>query len=244
MDTVEQRKKKDRRKVYVMAKELIKDTPVEVEPISQKDIEALERTTKKVKEYLLSGRKAIFNIALQLAKIEKQKLYLAGGYKSVTEYAEEELELKRATVNNYIRVANRFLETNNNGTFSGVKLTDTAKEIDAKSEYPITTLTELLVLDDNKVKQITDDGEVDSSMNQKQVRKVVAMYKPKKDKEQKEAPESADDNIDETEDTDSEEFDSQLFNAFVTIDDKAKEYGDSELSSALTLIMNKLGYHF
>ena len=242
MDIAEQRKKKDRRKVYVMAKELVKE-PVEVEPISQKDIETLERTTKKVKEYLLSGKKAIYNIAIQLSKIEKNKLYLAGGFKSVTEYAEKELELKRATVNNYIRVANRFLETNGNGTFSGITLTDTAKEIDAKSEYPITTLTELLVLDDAKVKQITDDGEVDSSMNQKQVRKVVAMYKPKKDKEQKAETESADDNIDETE-NDSEEFDSQLFNAFVTIDDKAKEYGDSELSSALTLIMNKLGYHF
>ena len=229
-----------------MAKEVIKNEDVEVVEYSKKEVEALERTTKRIKENLLQGKKAIYNIALQLAKVEKNELYKAGGYKSVTEYAQKELELGKATVSNYIRVANRFLETNNNGTFAGISLNDTAKEIDSKSEYPLTTLTELLVLDDEKVKQITDDGEIDSSMNQKQVRKVVAQYKPKKGKKQKEetATEDTEDTEVEMNEPVEEKFDTELFEALKGIDDIAIENEDAELSRLLAIVMNKIGYHF
>lgn len=230
-----------------MAKEIVHEAEQEVLPFTQKEVEALERTTKKIKENLLQGKKAIYNIAIQLSKVDEKKLYLAGGYKSVTEYAEKELELKRATVNNYIRVANRFLETNNNGTFARITLNDTAKEVDAKSEYPLTTLTELLVLDDEKVKQITDDGEIDSSMNQKHVRKVVAKYKPQKEKKQKEETTEAGEQMEmelETPASDTETFDKELFEAFTEIAGIAEETKNQNLKELLDFIMDRLGYKF
>ena len=228
-----------------MAKEIMNEPVQEVLPFTKKDVEALERSTKRLKEFLLTGKKAIYNIALTLSKVDANKLYVAGGFKSVYEYAEKELDLGRATVNNYIRVANRFLETNAGG-YATITLNNSAKEIDAKAEYPITTLTELLVLDDDKVKQITDDGEIDSTMNQKQVRAVVAQYKPKKEKKQKEETSETDDEQMEMEleEPASETFDSELLEAFAGIKAIAEETENEELENLLQIVMNKTGYKF
>ena len=132
-------------------------------------VKNLSNATDMINGYMLQGKVAALNICYVLRAVDEHKLATAEGYKNTADYSEQKFGLGRASTNNMIRIAKRYLiskdgaitfnDTVNGQTFSTAQLQETLSLTDADAADAI------------KAGEITDD------MHTKDIREVVKKIK-------------------------------------------------------------------
>lgn len=135
---------------------------------------------------MANAQKSLFVVAMNLKAIKDGKLYEKDGYKKFNEFCEDVLNYKHAMCNNLVRIADRFLETNENGGIYSIITHDDC-------DYSVSQLQEVLKVDNDVVIEMDENGEIAPDMTTKEIRAAVKKR------------ESVDEEIDETDENVSRE---------------------------------------
>lgn len=118
-----------------------------------------------------------FSMAIRLSMIQSERLYLDAGFKNIYDYALQVAGLKRISVNNYIRVATRFLNPQTERSIFAVKGRD----------FTISQLTELVRIDKDDAIELVKSGKVKFGDTARDIKAIVAAFKESRDKDIAEA---------------------------------------------------------
>lgn len=133
-------------------------------------VSSLEEHTKIILALEEDNKRNIFKIASQLELVKSKKLYEEGGYKSVTEYGERELNYKASTTSALVRISQRFLDLDGN----------IVKE--ELQNYSVYQLMELLKLTDTELNKALTDNKITSDISAKNIRNTVKEIKAEEHK--------------------------------------------------------------
>lgn len=131
----------------------------------------------------LSGRRdAQFPVAIRLNVVREEKLYLDGGFKNIYEYAQEVLNIKRITANNYTRIARDFLNP----------CTERTIFADGRGrDFGYSQLVELLRVDKDSAIQFVKSGQITYTTSARAIKSIVDDFKATQDKSREEAEKAA-----------------------------------------------------
>lgn len=131
--------------------------------------EKLQTLTMRIHYLTQETKRNLFEIAVSLLAINSEKLYEAGGYKSVQEYAEKNFGYKKSMVYKLLNVADKFIE---------------AREIDGQTvymsklahenaDYSVSQLMEINGVEYDIAKSLDENGVIQPEMTTKEIREVV-----------------------------------------------------------------------
>lgn len=172
----------------------------------------LKQRSTAIVNYMNSAQRSLFNVAINLNEIKKNKLYEEDGYKKFNDFCEDVLGYKHAMCNNLVRIAERFLEANDNGVYSIIVHDD--------CDYTVSQLQEVLKIDNDTVIEMDENSEIDPSMTTKEIRQAV----------KKKLGENVDEEV-ETEGTDGETTETE------PVVENEFEYRIAEVSSQLAFLL-------
>lgn len=117
-------------------------------------------------------RSNLYEIAKELVKIDEADLYKDDGFKSVTEYAQSVLGIKKTLAYNLVRIGREY----------------TAPELPGSNlphednDYTVAQIERLLPVTHDEAVELINEGKVNSEMSTREIAKVVKEYrKAKKD---------------------------------------------------------------
>lgn len=117
-----------------------------------------------------------FEIARGLHLINAEKLYVVGGFNSISDYANNALGFNSAMTSSYVRVAKRFIRRNWPETiFSSVANPNVGME-----DFGVSQLIELLRLTDDDIKALMSDGRLTYSTSVPKIKALIKEYKVEK----------------------------------------------------------------
>lgn len=193
----------------------------------------LIQATNRIEKFMIGAKKSLFAIAVELQKIDNQKLWEKDGFKNVSEYGEKILGYKHAMTNNMIRIASNYIEaTTQESILPHVE----------KNDWTLGQLQELLTITPEEAHKLVDDNIINSNMSTKKIREAVKAFKnPVIETESKE--------VETTEETKSNESEvdaiteSEYNNAMMLLGevfDELAERNESELVEKIKLIMTSV----
>ena len=139
--------------------------------IKATSIKTLTQATDSINKSLTKGKSAVFEIAITLQRVADGKLLENTEYKNISDYGMKVFGFKRASVNNMVRVARRFLTTVN-GKVDFVPLL-------GDNVFSESQLQEMLSLtEDAHITELLESGINDSSRT-KEIREAVIEVKKK-----------------------------------------------------------------
>ena len=139
--------------------------------IKATNIKTLTQATDSINKSLTKGKSAVFEIAITLQRVADGKLLENTEYKNISDYGMKVFGFKRASVNNMVRVARRFLTTVN-GKVDFVPLL-------GDNVFSESQLQEMLSLtEDTHITELLESGINDSSRT-KEIREAVIEVKKK-----------------------------------------------------------------
>jgi len=120
-------------------------------------------------------------MALCLYVIQKEKLYVEGGYTSVYDLGVNLLKLSKGTISGYIGIAKKFLDT------------DTGKTIFAtdKGDYGYMQLLELKKLKVDEAKELVASGKINYNSTAPEIKQAVSDYLGHRQLEEQQAKEDS-----------------------------------------------------
>lgn len=117
-----------------------------------------------------------FEIARGLFLINSEKLYVVGGYNSISDYGNAALGFNTTVTSSYIRIAKRFIRRNWPETiFSSVANPNVGME-----DFGVSQLVELLRLTDDDIKYLISDGRLTYSTSVPKIKALIKEYKAEK----------------------------------------------------------------
>ena len=127
------------------------------------------------------NKKDIHRMALCLYVIQKEKLYVEGGYTSVYDLGVNLLKLSKGTISGYISIAKKFLDT------------DTGKTIFAtdKGDFGYMQLLELKKLKVDEAKELVNSGTINCNSTAQEIRLAVSEYLGHRQAEEQKAKEDS-----------------------------------------------------
>jgi uncharacterized protein YyaL (SSP411 family) len=128
----------------------------------------LIQATNRIEKYMVGAKKSLFAIAIEMRKIDSQKLWDKDGFKNVSDYGEKVLGYKHAMTNNLIRVATSYIEA----TTQESVLTH-----EDRKDWSLGQLQELLTITPEEAQQLVDDNLISVDMSTKKIREAVKTYK-------------------------------------------------------------------
>lgn len=139
--------------------------------IKATNIKTLTQATDSINKSLTKGKSAVFEIAITLQRVADGKLLENTEYNNISDYGYKVFGFKRASVNNMVRVARRFLTTVN-GKVDFVPLL-------GDNVFSESQLQEMLSLtEDAHITELLESGINDSSRT-KEIREAVIEVKKK-----------------------------------------------------------------
>ena len=143
----------------------------DAEEVSKMRVKRYHYITDQIKVFNVNHD--TFRVALCLQIIHNEKLYLDGGFKNVSEYGKKLLGMKTMTINNYVRVARKFLDPT------------TGTSIFSKNgeDFGYTQLVSLLKLDPYDAKELFASGRISYNMSARDIKKTVDSYIEEKQRE-------------------------------------------------------------
>lgn len=110
-----------------------------------------------------------FKIAVLVAKVEDNEMYLADGFIDVFDYVKQCLGLEKTSAYNLIKAGREFITEIESGKTTKFEtiLTHGAKD------YSISQVFKMLPLGIEKAKELTKDGVIDETMSCRQIEKIV-----------------------------------------------------------------------
>ena len=128
-----------------------------------------------------------FEIARGLYLINAEKLYVVGGYNSISDYAVASLGFNTAATSSYVRIAKRFIKRNWPETvFASVDNPNVGME-----DFGVSQLIEMLRLSDDDIKDLMDCGRLTFSTSVPKIKALIKEYKAEKATREKEAIEES-----------------------------------------------------
>lgn len=123
-----------------------------------KNMQALDRYTNDILNQVSNISKSFCKIGFYLWKLRKDKLYLSRDFKSLGDYAESVLHIKKSSAYNYIKVCERFSKYDGHGY-------PTASLKDSYTDFNFTQLSEILYLPEKAAEEIKSDMTVSEIRN-------------------------------------------------------------------------------
>lgn len=191
----------------------------------------LIQATNRIEKFMIGAKKSLFAIAVELQKIDLQKLWEKDGFKNVSDYGEKVLGYKHAMTNNMIRIATSYIEATTQ---------ESILPHAEKKDWSLGQLQELLTITPEEAQKLVDDDVINVGMSTKKIREAVKLYKnPAIETEEAEKTEA------ETEENNTEaEVDaiteSEYNNAMMLLGevfDELAERNENELVEKIQLIM-------
>ena len=146
----------------------------------------LTTVTKKIYELNGKIKKNIFLIALQLAKVEEEKLYENDGFKSTVDFAEQVFGYKRSAVFDMLKVGNEYLLTNGETNLPH-----------GENDFTMGQVKKMLPLGHETAVELVENEKITSNMSCREIEQIVKNHN-NKDVEETEK-------IEETEETEKTE---------------------------------------
>lgn len=173
--------------IMVVSEKVKKVEKVE-EGIGYEGIGYLDDYTVKINDVVSKLKNDFIYVGFLLWEVREYKLYKVKGYKSIVDYAEKELNFKKAATYNFIGVCEKFSERTESGNPSA--------RLDPQFEkFNFTQLVEVLPLEKKKVKSINPEmtvteirevkKEIKESKKDKKVKKVEVILDDPSAKEEK-----------------------------------------------------------
>ena len=162
-----------------------------------------------------------FEIARGLHLINAEKLYMVGGYTSISDYANAVLGFNNVVTSSYVRIAKRFLKRNwPESIFSSVANPETSME-----DFGISQLIEMLRLSDDDIKVLMADKRLTYYTSVPKLKALIKEYKAEKANREREAKEESY----QTMDAAHEDF----HNAYNELKQHLLDVGDLEAANVL-----------
>ncbi len=133
----------------------------------------LRQATQKIARLTKEAKKSLFEIAVTLLRIQNEKLYEEDGFANIYEYGEKVLQYKKAMTNNLVRIAATYIDKE--------KLTSILA--DETGDYSVSQLQELLVLEPDEARVMSQEALIKPTMTTKAIRKAVKEFRSKDDSE-------------------------------------------------------------
>ena len=110
-----------------------------------------------------------FKIAVLVAKVEDNEMYLADGFNDVFDYVKQCFGLEKTSAYNLIKAGREFITEIESGKSTKFEtlLTHGAKD------YSISQVFKMLPLGIEKAKELTEDGVIDETMSCRQIERIV-----------------------------------------------------------------------
>lgn len=154
--TSKKSKKADAEKIPTVKAEIVKTDNSVSSDI--KNMQALDRYTNDILNQVSNISKSFCKIGYCLWKLRKDKLYLSRDFKSLGDYAESVLHIKKSSAYNYIKVCERFSKYDGHGF-------PTANLKDSYTDFNFTQLSEILYLPEKAAEEIKSDMTVSEIRN-------------------------------------------------------------------------------
>ena len=128
----------------------------------------LIQATNRIEKYMVGAKKSLFAIAVEMNKIDSQKLWEKDGFKNVSDYGEKVLGYKHAMTNNLIRVATSYIVATTQ---------ESVLPHEEKKDWSLGQLQELLTITPEEAKSLVDENIISVDMSTKKIREAVKAYK-------------------------------------------------------------------
>lgn len=128
----------------------------------------LIQATNRIEKYMVGAKKSLFAIAIEIRKIDAQKLWEKDGFKNVSDYGEKVLGYKHAMTNNLIRVATSYLVATTQ---------ESVLPHEDKKDWSLGQLQELLTITPEEAHSLVDENIISVDMSTKKIREAVKAYK-------------------------------------------------------------------
>ena len=191
----------------------------------------LIQATNRIEKYMVGAKKSLFAIAVELNKIDSQKLWEKDGFKNVSDYGEKVLGYKHAMTNNMIRISTSYIEATTQ---------ESILPHAEKKDWTLGQLQELLTITPEEAQKLVDDGIISVDMSTKKIREAVKQYKnPVIEEAKEEATEEATEATEEATEVDAI-TESEYNNAMMLLGelfDEMAERNESEAVEKIKAIM-------
>lgn len=163
-------------------------SPVEAMAAKSERFALLDRRIKYLDKSDFSKLDIVrFEIARGLHLIDVEKLYVVGGYNSISDYANSALGFNTSMTSSYVRVAKRFIKRNwPESVFSSVDNPAVGME-----DFGVSQLIEMLRLSDDDIKDLMDSGRLTYSTSVPKIKALIKEYKAEKATREKQAIEES-----------------------------------------------------
>lgn len=128
----------------------------------------LIQATNRIEKYMIGAKKSLFAIAVELQKIDSQKLWEKDGFKNVSDYGDKVLGYKHAMTNNMIRIATSYIEATTQ---------ESILPHEEKKDWSLGQLQELLTITPDEAQKLVEDDTINVAMSTKKIREAVKAYK-------------------------------------------------------------------
>lgn len=128
-----------------------------------------------------------FEMARGLYLINSEKLYVVGGYNSISDYANAALGFNSAVTSSYVRIAKRFIRRN----WPETVFSSTANPNVGMEDFGVSQLIEMLRLSDDDIKDLMDSERLTYSTSVPKIKALIKEYKAEKATREKQAIEES-----------------------------------------------------
>lgn len=128
-----------------------------------------------------------FEIARGLFLLDSEKLYVVGGYNSISDYGNAALSFNSSMTSSYVRIARRFIRRNWPETiFSSVTNPNVGME-----DFGVSQLIIMLGLSDDDIKALMSEGRLTYQTSIPRIKALIKEYKAEKAEKEKKAVEAS-----------------------------------------------------
>lgn len=191
----------------------------------------LIQATNRIEKYMVGAKKSLFAIAIELQKIDRDKLWEKDGFKNVSDYGEKVLGYKHAMTNNMIRIATSYIEaTTQESVLPHIE----------KKDWSLGQLQELLTITPEEAQKLVEEDVINVGMSTKKIREAVKAYKNPAIEEADTEESDTEAQTEEVVDTVDAITESEYNNAMMLLGEVFDELADrneSELVEKIKLIM-------